>query len=63
MSLQVIEQEEEDRIQYELQLSGQRGKKWGMWPSHQEHKGAPKSGPVTVASSEDYILTLEKVKC
>ena len=62
MSLGVIEQEEEDRIQYELQLSGQGGKKWGMWPSSQDHKEKPKSGSVRVESSEDYILTLEKVK-
>jgi hypothetical protein len=62
MSLGVIEQEEEDRIQYELQLSGQGGKKWGMWPAPQDHKEKPKSGSVRVESSEDYILTLEKVK-
>ena len=62
MSLGVIEQEEEDRIQYELQLSGQGGKKWGMWPSPQDHKEKPKPGSVRVESSEDYILTLEKVK-
>ena len=62
MSLGAIEQEEEDRIQYELQLSGQGGKKWGMWPSPQDQKEIPKSGSVRVESSEDYILTLEKVK-
>jgi hypothetical protein len=62
MSLGVIEQEEQDRIQYELQLSGQGGKKWAMWPSAQGHKEGPKSGPVRVQSSGDYILTLEKVK-
>jgi hypothetical protein len=62
MSLEAIEQEEQDRIQYELQLSGQGGKKWGMWPPHQDRKRGQESGPVKVASSENYILTLEKVK-
>ncbi|KPK21677.1 MAG: hypothetical protein AMK69_21285 [Nitrospira bacterium SG8_3] len=62
MSLGVIEQEEEDRIQYELQLSGQGGKKWGVWPAPQNHNEKPKPGSVRVESSEDYILTLEKVK-
>ena len=62
MSLEAIEQEEQDRIQYELQLSGQGGKKWGMWPPHQDRKRGPEPGPARVASSENYILTLEKVK-
>jgi len=62
MSLEIIEQEEQDRIQYELQLSGQGGKKWGMWPSHQDRKTGPEPGPARVTSSENYILTLEKVK-
>jgi len=62
MSLEAIEQEEQDRIQYELQLSGQGGKKWGMWAPHQDRKIRPEPGPARVASSENYILTLEKVK-
>ena len=62
MSLQVVEQEEEDLIQYELQLAGQGGKKWRIWSSGEDRKGKLKPGPVTVESSEDYILTLEKVK-
>ena len=62
MSLKVVEQEEEDRIQYELQLAGQGGKKWRTWSSGQDRKGKARPGPVTVESSEDYILTVEKVK-
>jgi hypothetical protein len=62
MSLEMIEEEEQDRIQYELQLSGQGGKKWGMWPPNQDRKTRPEPGPARVASSENYILTLEKVK-
>ena len=62
MSLEIIEQEEQDEIQYELQLSGQGGKKWGMWPAHQDRKRGPEPEPARVASSENYILTLEKVK-
>ena len=60
MSLEDIEREDEDRIQYEMQLFGQGGKKIWALPSDQERKRKPKAGPVR--SSEDYKLTLEKVK-
>lgn len=62
MSLEVIEQEEEDRIQYELQLAGQGGKKCRMYSLDAGPKGKTKPGPVRVDSSEDYILTVEKIK-
>ena len=61
MSLQVIEEEEEGRIQYELQLSGQGGKRCKVWPLDQEREGKPKGGTARVGSSEGYILTLEEV--
>ena len=61
MSLGVIEQEEADRIQYELQLAGQGGRRLGMWASGQDREGNPKPECVRVELSEDYILTLEKV--
>ena len=61
MSLAVIQQEEEDRIQYELQLSGQGGRRLGMWASGQDREGNPKPERVRVELSEDYILTLEKL--
>ena len=61
MSLGVIEQEEEDRIQYELQLSGQGGRRLGMWAPGQDREGNVKPERVRVDLSEDYILTLEKV--
>jgi hypothetical protein len=60
MSLGVVEQEE-DRIQYELQLFGQGGRRLGMWASGQDREGHPKPEHVRVELSEDYILTLEKV--
>ncbi len=62
MSLEDIEREDEARIQYEMQLFGQGGKKSGARPSDQDRNRKPKAGPVRVASGEDYILTLEKVK-
>ena len=63
MSLGVIQQEEEDRIQYELQLSGQGGRRLGMWAPGRDREGNPKPERVRVGLSEDYILTLEKVSC
>jgi hypothetical protein len=61
MSLGVIEQEEEDRIQYELKLSGQGGRRLGMWAPQRDRDGNPKPERVRVELSEDYILTLENV--
>jgi hypothetical protein len=61
MSLGFIEQEEEDRIQYELQLAGQGGMRLGMWASGQNCERKPRPGRVRVELSEDYILTLEMV--
>ncbi len=62
MSLASVEQEEKDRIQYEMQLTGQGGKKWKTWPAGQDRREESKRGPKKVASSEDYILTLENFK-
>ncbi len=62
MSLEDIEREDEARIQYEMRLFGQGGKKSRAWSSDKERKGKPKAGPQRLVSSEDYILTLEKVK-
>ena len=62
MSLDTLEQEEQDRIQYELQLLGQGGNPWKSWPASKKHQQAEESRPVKVQSSEDYILTLEKIK-
>ena len=61
MSLGFIEQEEEDRIQYELQLAGQGGMRLGMWASGRDREGNLKPERVRVELSEDYILTLEMV--
>lgn len=61
MSLQAIEEEEDGRIQYELQLSGQGGKRCKVWPLNQECEEKPKGGTARVESSGDYILTLEEV--
>jgi hypothetical protein len=61
MSLRIIDQEEEDRIQYELQLSGQGGRRLGMWAPGRGRDRNAESERVRVKSSEDYILTLEKV--
>ena len=62
MSLERIEQEEEDRIQYELQLTGQGGNRWKTWPGSKKGRQAEEASSVRVQSSEDYILTLEKIK-
>ena len=62
MSLDAIEQEEEDRIQYELQLAGQGGNRWKTWPGSKKGNEQENSRPVQVQSSEDYILTLEKIR-
>jgi hypothetical protein len=61
VSLAVIEQEEEDRIQYELQLSGQGGRRLGMWAPGRDRDRNLKPERVRVEAREDYILTLEKV--
>ena len=61
MSLQAIEEEEDGRIQYELQLSGQGGKRCKVWPLDQEHEREPKGGTAKVESNENYILTVEEV--
>ena len=57
MSLRTIELEEEDRIQFEMQMLGQGGKKAKIWAP----EPVQDSGPARVQSSENYILTLEKV--
>jgi hypothetical protein len=62
MSLKDIEREDEDRVQYEMQLFGQGGKKNKAWPSDPERKRKPKAGPERLESSEDFRLTLETVK-
>jgi hypothetical protein len=62
MSLRMLEEEEDGRIQYELQLSGQGGKRCKVWPLEQDLKRKPTDGTARVTSSKDYILTLEEVK-
>ncbi len=62
MTLEDIERQEDERIQYELQLLGAGGKRYRPLHSGQERRREPEAGPVRVKSSEDYILTLEKVK-
>ncbi len=61
MSLKAIQQEEEDRIQYELLLAGSGGKRYKPSFVDRDHKGEQESGPIRVNSSDDYILTLDKV--
>ncbi|MBW2108074.1 MAG: hypothetical protein JRI36_05330 [Deltaproteobacteria bacterium] len=63
MTLDRIEQEEQDRIQYEMQLAGQGGKKCKVWPSS-DHSEAQTSRPgsVRVESTENYRLTVQTVK-
>ncbi len=62
MSLDDIEREENDQIQYELKLLGGGGKRYRPIYSGQERRREPEAGLVRVKSSEDYILTLEKIK-
>ena len=64
MSLDTLEQEEEDRIQYELQLAGQGGKKSKVWPSSDQGRldKPTKPRPAKVVSSADYRLTLRNVR-
>jgi len=62
MSLDRIEQEEQDRIQFELQLAGQGGKKCKLGAWDQERRENQKAGTARVQSSENYILTLDQVK-
>jgi hypothetical protein len=62
MSLEDIEREDEDRIQFEMQLFGQGGNKTKARSYDKKHKRQPEVRPGRVRSGEDYILTLEKVK-
>lgn len=64
MSLDALEQEEQDRIQYELQLAGQGGKKAKVWPSSDpsQRDRPKKSKAAQVVSSADYRLTLQDVR-
>lgn len=62
MSLDRIEQEEQDRIQFELQLAGQGGKKCRLGAWDRERQENPKGGTARVQSSENYILTLDQLK-
>jgi len=64
MSLDAFEQEEQDRIQYELQLAGQGGKKAKVWPSSDpsQRDRPKKSKAAQVVSSADYRLTLQDVR-
>ncbi|MBW2265420.1 MAG: hypothetical protein JRD47_04895 [Deltaproteobacteria bacterium] len=61
MSLKSIQQEEEDRIQYELLLAGSGGKRYKPSFVDKDRKEKQEPGPIRVNSSDDYILTLEKV--
>ncbi len=60
MTLEDIEREQDDRMQYELKLLGGGGKRYRPLHSGQERRRKPEAGPVRVKSSKDYILTLEK---
>ena len=64
MTLDALEQEEQDRIQYEMQLAGQGGKKSKVWPSSDQGRNENErtGGSVKVVSSENYRLTLRKVR-
>ena len=62
MTLEDVEREEEDKIQYEMQLAGQGGKRWGMFSSGKTRPQKPKPGAVRVESSENYRLTLSTIK-
>ena len=62
MTLEDIERQEDERIQYELQLLGAGGKRYRPLHSGQERSREPEGGFVRVKSSKDYILTLERVK-
>lgn len=67
MSLDRIEQEEQDRIQFELQLAGQGGRKCKVWPSSVQDQGPSrrvkkKPGSFKVESSADYRLSLRSVQ-
>ena len=63
MSLDDLEREEEDRIQYEMQLAGQGGKKCKVWPSSDQRGTEPqKTGPAKVETTADYRLTLRNVR-
>ena len=64
MSLEALEQEEQDRIQYEMQLAGQGGKKSKVWPSSDQGRAEStrRGGSVKVESSENYRLTLRDVR-
>jgi len=61
MTIEDLEREEQDRIQYEMQLAGQNGKRWGSFSSGKDRLQKPRTGPVRVESSENYILTVEDV--
>jgi hypothetical protein len=63
MSLEDLEQEEQDRIQYEMQLAGQGGKKSKVWPSSDQGRpeNTRRGGSLKVESSENYRLTLRDV--
>ena len=63
MSLDALEQEEQDRIQYEMQLAGQGGKKSKVWPASDQGRGesTKRGGSVKVESSANYRLTLRDV--
>ncbi len=62
MTLEDIERQEDERIQYELQLLGGGGKRYKPLHSGQERRRGLETGSVRVKSSKDYILTLEKVE-
>jgi hypothetical protein len=62
MSLLAIGQEEKDRLQYEMQLFGNRGKKWKACFADRNYYEIHESGPVKAESIDDYILRPEDVR-
>jgi len=61
MTLKSIQQEEEDRIQYELLLAGSGGKRYKQSFVDKDRREQQEPGSVRVKSSDDYILTLDKI--
>jgi hypothetical protein len=62
MTIEELEREEQDRIQYEMQLAGQGGKRWGMFSSGKNRRAKVKPRAVKVESTENYRLTLANIK-
>lgn len=62
MSLQAIEREARDRLQYEWQLSSNKGKRWKVGFADRNYCEIYESGPVKAQSENDYLLRLSNVR-